>query len=97
MVLNIPGPGTRKPVGKSRTTLSIERSELGSRGLSALDVGSSPAEVEARGVGVPLKDSSRWQQEPSVPAKAFERFLAEKKGSGEEITQQGLLDLQGGV
>ncbi len=49
MVLNIPGPGTRKPVGKSRTTLSIERSELGSRGLSPLSVGSSPAEVEARG------------------------------------------------
>jgi len=44
--------------------------------------------------GLTEKQSSRWQKEAAVPEKEFEKYIAEKNESKEEITQAGLLSLK---
>ena len=45
-------------------------------------------------LGVSKMESSRWKAESRVPEKQFERFLAERKDAGEEITQAALLRVE---
>ena len=42
-------------------------------------------------LGISRKQSSRWQQEASVPEEAFEGFVAQTKDHGRELTSAGLL------
>jgi len=44
-------------------------------------------------IGVTKKQSERWQVEAEVPEPEFERYVAETKAAGEELTSRGLLQL----
>ena len=39
-------------------------------------------------LGVSKIESSRWQQEASVPPADFEEFVSKKKEDGDEVTQR---------
>ena len=43
--------------------------------------------------GVSRKQSSRWQQEASIPEAVFESYIAETKAAGAELTSTGVLRL----
>jgi len=44
-------------------------------------------------LGITKKQSHRWQLEAEVPEKTFEKFVAETKVKGEELTSRGLRQL----
>lgn len=57
------------------------------------DPKSAPAPPRLEDLGITHKQSSRWQQEASVPEEVFERHVETVKAAGKELTSSGLIKL----
>lgn len=66
-----------------------ERGERATDGKPSQDVMVSPPTLAD--LGVEPMQSSRWQKLAAIPAPAFERYIADKRDSAQEITTAGLL------
>lgn len=57
---------------------------------------SQPATLKLDDLGINKTQSSRWQQEATVPEEKFTEFLEDCRDNGKEVTQAGLLNLARG-